>query len=33
MYGQDIKHYHLHLIPKYKEEEKLSVEEVYKKLK
>ena len=33
MYGQDVKHYHLHLIPKYKEEEKLSVEEVYKKLK
>ena len=33
MYGQDVKHYHLHLIPKYKEEEKLSIEEVYKKLK
>lgn len=33
MYGQEVKHYHLHLIPKYKEEEKLSVEEVYKKLK
>ena len=26
MYGQDVKHYHLHLIPKYKEEEKLSIE-------
>ena len=33
MYGQDVKHYHLHLIPKYKEEEKLSIEEVYEKLK
>lgn len=33
MYGQDVKHYHLHLIPKYKEEEKISVEEVYKKIK
>jgi len=33
MYGQDVKHYHLHLIPKYKEEKKLSVEEVYEKLK
>ena len=33
MYGQEVKHYHLHLIPKYKEEEKLSIEEVYNKLK
>ena len=32
-YGQEVKHYHLHLIPKYKEEEKLSVEEIYEKLK
>ena len=33
MYGQEVKHYHLHLIPKYRKEEKLSIEEVYKKLK
>ena len=33
MYGQEVKHYHLHLIPKYKNEEKLSIEEVYEKLK
>ena len=32
-YGQDVKHYHLHLIPKYKEEEKLTIDEVYNKLK
>lgn len=32
-YGQEIKHYHLHLIPKYQEEPKLSVEEVYKRIK
>lgn len=32
-YGQEVKHYHLHLIPKYKEEEKLPVEEIYEKLK
>ena len=32
-YGQEVKHYHLHLIPKYKDEKKLSVEEVYNKLK
>lgn len=32
-YGQEIKHFHLHLIPKYKEEEKLSVEEIFNKLK
>ena len=31
--GQDVKHYHLHLIPKYHNEEKLSIEEVYNKLK
>lgn len=33
MYGQEVKHYHLHLIPKYKDEEKQSIEEVYEKLK
>ena len=32
-YGQEIKHFHLHLIPKYKNEEKLSVEEIYNKIK
>ena len=32
-YGQEVKHFHLHLIPKYKGEQKLSVEEVYNKLK
>lgn len=32
-YGQEVKHFHLHLIPKYKEENKLSVEEVYNILK
>lgn len=31
--GQEVKHYHLHLIPKYHNEEKLSVEEIYNKLK
>jgi len=31
--GQDVKHYHLHLIPKYKNEEKLSLDEIYNKLK
>ena len=31
--GQDVKHFHLHLIPKYNEEEKLSVEEIYNILK
>lgn len=30
--AQDVKHYHLHLIPVYKNEEKLTVEEIYKKL-
>lgn len=32
-FGQEVKHFHLHLIPKYQGEEKLSVEEVYDKLK
>ena len=27
---QDVKHFHLHLIPKYKNKKNLSVEEVYK---
>ena len=31
--GQDVKHYHLHLIPKYHNDEKLAIEEVYNKLK
>ena len=31
--GQDVKHYHLHLIPKYHNDDKLSIEEVYNKLK
>ena len=31
--GQEVKHYHLHLIPRYNKEEKLSVEEVYNKIK
>ncbi len=31
--GQEVKHFHLHLIPKYNKEEKLPVEEVYNKLK
>ena len=31
--GQEVKHFHLHLIPKYHHEEKLSLEEVYAKLK
>lgn len=30
--GQEIKHYHLHLIPKYHHEEKMSIEEVYNKI-
>ena len=30
--GQDVKHYHLHLIPKYHNDEKLAIEEVYNKL-
>ena len=32
-FGQEVKHFHLHLIPKYKNKEKLSVEEIYKKIK
>lgn len=32
-YGQEVKHFHLHLIPKYKNEEKLPIEEIYNKLK
>lgn len=31
--GQDVKHYHLHLIPKYHNEKKLSTKEVYNILK
>lgn len=32
--SQEVKHYHLHLIPNYKEENKLiDVEDVYKKIK
>lgn len=31
--GQEVKHFHLHLIPRYNNEEKLSVEEVYNILK
>lgn len=31
--GQDVKHYHLHLIPKYRNDEKLTLEEVHNKLK
>jgi len=31
--GQEVKHFHLHLIPRYNNEEKLSVKEVYNKLK
>lgn len=30
--SQEVKHYHLHLIPNYKEETKETVEEVYKKI-
>ena len=30
--GQEVKHYHLHLIPKYHNEEKLTLEEVYNKI-
>lgn len=32
-YGQDVKHFHLHLIPKYKEEIKLPTEEIYNIIK
>ena len=31
--GQEVKHFHLHLIPRYHNEEKLSIEEVYNKIK
>lgn len=31
--GQEVKHYHLHLIPRYHKEEKISVEEIYNKIK
>lgn len=31
--GQDIKHYHIHLIPTYKDSELLPIEEIYNKLK
>jgi len=31
--GQEVKHYHLHLIPKYHKEKKESVEEIFNKLK
>lgn len=31
--GQDVKHFHLHLIPRYNKEVKLPVEEIYNKLK
>ena len=28
-YGQEVKHFHLHLIPKYKNEDKLPIEKIY----
>ena len=31
--AQEVKHFHLHLIPKYNKEKKLPVEEIYNKLK
>lgn len=31
--GQEIKHFHLHLIPRYNNEEKLDVKDVYEKIK
>ena len=31
--GQEVKHFHLHLIPKYHNEKKLTPEEVYNKIK
>lgn len=31
--AQDVKHYHLHLIPKYKNEVKVDVKEIFAKLK
>ena len=30
--AQDVKHYHLHIIPKYKNKVKIDIEDVYKKL-
>lgn len=30
---QAVKHYHLHLIPKYKNEYKMTIEEIYQKIK
>lgn len=30
--AQDVKHFHLHIIPKYKDKLEMSVEEVYKKI-
>ena len=30
--AQDVKHYHLHLVPVYKNEMELSIEEIYNKL-
>lgn len=32
-YGQDIKHYHVHMIPKYKENKLDDIKEIYEKLK
>ena len=31
--GQEVKHYHLHLVPRYEKEEKKTLEEVFNKLK
>jgi len=31
--GQEVKHYHLHLVPRYEKEEKMTLEEVFNKLK
>lgn len=31
--SQEVKHFHLHVIPKYREKGKMSVEEVYEKIK
>lgn len=30
--GQEVKHFHLHLMPKYHNEEKLTIEEIYNKI-
>ena len=33
-YGQDVKHFHIHLIPKYKDKtDKITPEEIYQKIK